>query len=207
MLATLALILVAGVPASAPQPGDTGVAHAASYAPRLDQVSPQRFSGDAASVAVPALPAPTAQRARVIQHSDFYYTRLKIHRISAVLMAPLFVAQYFAGKDLYDNGNQAAEWAQDAHRPLAASIAALYGINAVTGVWNAIDDWKSPGRARRTVHGALMLLAGAGFVAAASMAPETEDGFTEGDPTTHRNLAIASMSTVAVSGLMMLIWK
>ena len=52
-----------------------------------------------------------------------------------------------------------------------------------------------------------MLLAGAGFVAAASMAPETEDGFTEGDPTTHRNLAIASMSTVAVSGLMMLIWK
>lgn len=207
MTAILALVLAAGSPAMTSVPADTVAATTGSYAPRLDQLLPQRFSGESAVAAVSAVPAPEPQRARSVQHSDFYYTRLKIHRISAILMAPLFVAQYFAGTELYENGNQAAQWAQDAHRPLAASIGVLYGVNAVTGVWNAVDDWKAPGRARRTVHGALMLLAGAGFVAVASTAPESEEGFTEGDPGTHRTLAIASMSTVMVSGLMMLIWK
>ncbi len=37
---------------------------------------------------------------------------------------------------------------------LAASIAVLFGVNTVTGVWNLRDARKDPaGRTRRTVHG------------------------------------------------------
>jgi succinate dehydrogenase hydrophobic anchor subunit len=177
-----------------------------ALAPRLENLYPERFGPDNEMVVLP-LAAADPQRARAVRHSDFYYTRLTIHRVGAILMVPLAVAQYFVGQELYRKGNGAASWVQDAHRPLAAAIAVDYGVNAITGVWNAIDDWHSPGRARRTVHGALMLLAGAGFVATAATAPEREGGVYEGDPARHRRLAISSMAVMGASGLMMLIWK
>ena len=91
----------------------------------------------------------------------------------------------------------------------ATAIGALFVVNTVTGVWNMVEAWKVPeGRARRTIHGLLMLAADVGMVAVASSAPELEDGESEGgDATRHRNLAIASMSLATASYLMMLIWK
>jgi succinate dehydrogenase hydrophobic anchor subunit len=148
------------------------------------------------------------QRARAVRHSDFYYTRLKVHRVGAIVMIPLALTQYFVGQELFKNGTSAAQWVQDIHRPLAAAIAVDFGVNAVTGIWNGIEDWGSPGSARRNVHSALMLLAGAGFVAVVAIAPDREDnGILEGNPSRHRRLAISSMAVMAASGLLMKIWK
>jgi hypothetical protein len=123
-------------------------------------------------------------------------------------MVPLAVAQYFVGQNLYKNGTSAEQWVQDLHRPLAAAIAVDFGVNAVTGIWNGIEDWGSPGSARRNIHSALMLLAGAGFVAVGATAPEREDnGVLEGNPSRHRRLAISSMAVMAAAGLLMKIWK
>ncbi|MDH5316278.1 MAG: hypothetical protein OEW44_07340 [Gemmatimonadota bacterium] len=177
-----------------------------TLAPTLHNLYPQRF--DASYAPFPSAGDDQAQRAKAVQHSDFYYTRLKIHQWGAIVMIPLAIAQYFIGQDLYKNGNNAAQWEHDIHGPLAATIAVDYGVQLVTGVWNGVEDWGNPGQARRTVHSALMLLAGAGFVAVGATAPEREDGgYLEGNPSQHRTLAISSMAVMAASGIMMLIWK
>jgi hypothetical protein len=179
---------------------------APTLAPTLHNLYPQRF--DASYAPFPAAGDDQAQRAKAVQHSDFYYTRLKIHQWGAIVMIPLAVAQYFIGQDIYKNGSNAAQWEHDIHGPLAATIAVDYGVQLVTGVWNGVEDWGNPGQARRTVHSALMLLAGAGFVAVGATAPEREDGgYLEGNASQHRTLAISSMAVMAASGIMMLIWK
>lgn len=201
-------------------PADTVVATApasvapSSLSPALANIYPERFGPDGGKVLLVTAPAAAAddpQRAKAVSHSDGYYTRVKIHRIGAITLVPLFVAQFLAGMELYNNPADPAQWAKDAHAPLATSIAVVYGVNSVLGIWNAIEDWESPGRARRTVHGALMLLAGAGFVAVGATAPENEygegGGENEGNRDLHRGLAIGSMTTALASGLMMLIWK
>ena len=206
---TLALALVGGstVNRAVPDTVDSGALPASSLAPTLQNVYPQRF--DASGMPSPlAAASDLPQRAKAVQHSDFYYTRLKIHRWGAILMIPLAVTQYFVGQDIYKKGNDAAQWEHDIHGPLAATIAVDYGIQAVTGIWNGVEDWGNPGQARRTVHSALMLLAGAGFVAVGATAPERENGgYLEGNASQHRTLAISSMAVMAASGIMMLIWK
>ncbi|MBS1241775.1 MAG: hypothetical protein H6R40_1202 [Gemmatimonadetes bacterium] len=207
---TLALTVLGGVPAT-PVVTDTlssEILPAPTLAPTLQNIYPQRFAAWAGPNLVPAAGDVQPQRARAVQHSDAYYTRLKIHRIGAILMVPLAVAQYFVGQEIYNNGPDAAQWVHDIHGPLAAAIAVDFGVNTVTGAWNAIEDWGNPGQARRTVHSALMLLAGAGFVATGATAPEREEGgYLEGDASQHRTLAISSMAIMAASGIMMLIWK
>ena len=212
MLSTLAFIVtILGGPPATPAIPDTVASDlppAPPLAPTLQNIYPRRFDGSAGLKTVPAAGDASAQRARAVQHSDFYYTRLKIHQWGAILMIPLAVTQYFVGQDIYKKGNDAAQWEHDIHGPLAATIAVDYGIQAVTGIWNGIEDWGNPGQARRTVHSALMLLAGAGFVAVGATAPEREDGgYLEGNASQHRTLAISSMAVMAASGIMMLIWK
>lgn len=209
MLSTLAFaVTILGGPPAAPDTVVSEVVPSPTFAPTLQNIYPRRFDGSADLLAVPAAGDATAQRARAVQHSDFYYTRLKIHQWGAILMIPLAVTQYFVGQDIYRKGNDAAQWEHDIHGPLAATIAVDYGIQAVTGIWNGVEDWGNPGQARRTVHSALMLLAGAGFVAVGATAPEREDGgYLEGNASRHRTLAISSMAVMAASGIMMLIWK
>lgn len=207
MLGTL-LFLLTGLPA-----GVDTLEAPLDYAPRLESVSPRRFSEAALHGGL--LPPDTTKREHAVVLSDGYYTRLKIHKIASYLTIPLFVAQYAAGQELYQNGNNAASWAKDLHAPLAAAIGGLFVVNTVTGVWNMVEAWKVPeGRARRTIHSLLMLVADAGMVAVASSAPESEygesgggEGGEGGNATTHRNLAIGSMSIALGSYLMMLIWK
>jgi hypothetical protein len=152
-------------------------------------------------------------RPKAIEYSSGYYTRLKIHQIASWTMLPLFVTQYLVGQDLIENGNQASSFSKDAHAPLAAAIAGVFAVQAVTGVWNLVDSWKDPaGGTRRKVHSIAMLVASAGFVATAATAPELEDDGnyafeSEGDANTHKALAIGSMALATASWLMMLIWK
>ena len=156
----------------------------------------------------PFLEDAAAQRPRAIEHSDFYYARLTVHRIASLATAPLFVAEYIIGQKLISNppGSQST---LQAHRLVALGVAGLFGVNTVTGLWNLWDSRSDPtGRARRYIHAALMIAADAGFVATASAAPSPRR-VTLNDPRAnrHRTLAIASASTALASYIMMLVWK
>jgi hypothetical protein len=152
------------------------------------------------------------RRPKAVEYSDLYYTRLKIHQIASYLTVPLFVAQYLAGRELWNHPDSDG-LARQVHGPLAAGIAGLFAVNTVTGVWNLWDSRKDPsGRTRRWVHGLTMLAADAGFVVVGATAPD--DDFRENGGTgrgsgasTHRNVAIGSMGLALGSYLMMLIWK
>ncbi len=141
-----------------------------------------------------------APRAAGVEYSEWYYRRLDIHRWGSYAMLPLFLAQYYAGTQLEQNGEE--NWAADLHPALAGGVAALFASNTVTGVWNLYEGRKDPtDRKRRFLHASLMLLADAGFVATGILADETEDG---GDASAHKTMAIASMSVATLGWVIML---
>ena len=143
------------------------------------------------------------------EYSDGYRTRLKIHKYASYATLPLFVAQFAVGQKLYD-GN-ASDSTRSVHGALAAGTAVLFGVNTVTGVWNLSEGRKDPNhRTKRMVHGILMAVADAGFVATGLMTPESEHGESgsEGGGTsrsTHRAVALTSMGIATVAYVMMLI--
>jgi len=154
----------------------------------------------------------TQQRPKAVELSEGYYTRLKIHRYTSYAMVPLFVGQYIVGKKLYNQPGD--DQLQSLHGALATGMYAGFAVNTVTGAWNLWETRAQPeGRTRRYVHSALMFLAGAGFVATGMLAPDDEGEGSGGgtspssQATKHRNMAIASMSTALVGGLMMVFWK
>ena len=131
----------------------------------------------ASATARPALDpqAPTAPRAMAFEYSDGYRTRLKIHKYASFATLPLFVAQFAVGQKLY-NGNY-SDSTRSVHGALAATTAALFAVNTVTGIWNLSEGRKDPNRrTKRMVHGILMAVASAGFVATGVMTPESEGG-------------------------------
>jgi hypothetical protein len=151
----------------------------------------------------PAAQAPPSPRPMAFEYSDGYRTRLKIHKYASFAMLPLFVAQYAVGQKLYD-GN-ASDSTRSAHSALAAGTAVLFGVNTVTGVWNLSEGRKDPNhRTKRMVHGILMAVADAGFVATGALAPENEEGHSSGNRSTHRTVALTSMGVATVAYLMML---
>lgn len=152
----------------------------------------------------------TAQRRRAVEHSDWYYRRLTIHKVASYATLPLFVTEYVLGDKLY-NGTGSSN-TKSTHQAVATGIGVLFGVNTVTGVWNLWDSrHDTQGRARRTTHALLMLASDAGFVATAALAPEGEGEFGEGgsenNRSTHRNVAIGSMGVSLASYLMMYLWK
>ncbi len=165
----------------------------------------------------PPLPADTpVQRPRAIEHSDAYYTRLSIHRIGSYVILPLFAAEYFVGQRLL-NEEPTPGGLKGLHAGLAAGVVGVFGLNTVTGVWNLTEDWHdSEGRTRRILHVVSMLAADGGFAATALIRPHRERVFTPGGgiirtfnssrATTHKDLAIASISLATASTLMMWLW-
>ena len=153
-----------------------------------------------------------SQRRRAIEHSDWYYKRLAIHKTASFATVPLFVAEYVVGDKLF-NGDDPSSNLKSTHQALATGIGVLFGVNTVTGGWNLWDSRRdTQGRARRMTHAALMLVSDAGFVATASLAPEGEDdgGQSEDDSNgrnRHRTVAISSMGISLASYLMMYLWK
>lgn len=177
-----------------------------------------------ASLPDPSLVAPvpllsdtvSQQRPVLIDYSDAYYTRLKIHKWASWAMLPLFGLEYYTGQDLYNKGLAAPDWERNLHGPVAATLAGLFVVNTVTGGLNLWEGRKDPdGRAWRTTHGLLMLLADAGFAAVGMTAPENETdsgvftpgsslGESGGNQRLHRQIAIGSMAVAMVSWVMML---
>lgn len=145
-------------------------------------------------------------RPRAIEYSNAYGVRLTIHRYASYTMLPLFVAEYFAGRDLFNNNTQASSFARNWHRPLATAISGLFVVNTVTGVWNLWDSRHDPaGRTRRVLHSLLMLTADAGFTATGIVASGAHDSASRRN--LHRTLAISSMSVAVAGDLLMLVWK
>ena len=144
-----------------------------------------------------------------ITYSDGYLLRAKIHKYASFATLPLFATEVALGQSIYnDPGN--ADSRKGAHIAVGTGIIGLFGVNAVTGVWNMVEDRHNPqGRKLRLVHGILMLTANAGFFATAATGPHgREHGFaappSESDKALHRNLAIGSIAVGTVGYTIML---
>lgn len=147
--------------------------------------------------------APVRQRPRAIEVSEWYGRRLTLHRRLAYATIPLFAFQWTAGQQIWDKGNEAPAWALTGHRVGAASIATVFTINTVTGVWNLWETRATAeGRGRRYFHAASMLVADAGFTwAGAVLSEQAENDF--GKRRLHRKVALTSMGITLTSGLLM----
>lgn len=186
----------------------------------VDSASPAGDSdarGALGPVAAPAFPSYTAElfpaessttRPRAIEHSDFYYVRLGIHRYASYAIVPTFIAEYALGQSLF-NHPPGSSGTRTAHSVVAVGLVGLFGINTVTGVWNLWDSrHDGPGRARRWIHAALMITSDAGFVATEAVAPGRRQAVL--DPSRrrlHRTLALSSMGLALGGYGMMLVWK
>lgn len=153
----------------------------------------------------------TAQRRRAVEHSDWYYRRLTIHKLASYATLPLFVGEYVVGDKLYKG--EGTSTTRSLHGALAGGIGVLFGVNTLTGVWNLWDSRdESQGRTRRVTHAVLMMVSDAGFLATAAMAPEGVEGggFENEDSSNrsrHRAVAVGSMGVSLASYLMMYLWK
>jgi hypothetical protein len=141
-------------------------------------------------------------RPKAVEYSDAYYTRRKIHFIASFATLPLFVTQVVLGQKLYEGSTSGV---RTAHGAVATSIAALFGVNSVTGVWNLWEARKDPThRAKRLTHGLMMLGADAGFVATGMLAPDEGEVGNRG---AHRAVALTSMGVATASYLLMLLTR
>jgi hypothetical protein len=190
LLATLAFLVLPAYRASAQENGAIHAAIAAAFTP--DAV---------VSFDDPQSPAP---RHVAFEYSEAYKTRAKIHKYAAFATLPLFATEYWLGQSTYNNPS---EGKKGAHIAIGSSIIGLYGVQAVTGVWNLVEANKDPiGHKRRTIHGILMLASGAGFAITPMVAPGHEDTleFGTSSATTHRAVALTSIAVGTAGYLIML---
>jgi hypothetical protein len=149
-----------------------------------------------------------SQRPRVVEYTHAYDVRLKIHKYASYATLPLFVAEAVLGQQLYNNPPGSSSTLQ-AHQMVALGVAGLFAVNTVTGVWNLWDSRKTPeGRLKRWIHGSLMIVSDAGFVATGATAPSRRSVLS--DPARaqlHRTIAITSIGTALAGYGMMLLWK
>jgi len=163
----------------------------------------------AAAQLTPAQEQGSAPPAAVIEYSDAYRMRAKVHKIASFATLPLFAAEGVVGQKLYNAriNFEDTSTLKNTHLALAAGIGALFGVNSVTGLWNLIESRHDPNhRTIKWVHGLLMLGADGGFLATAASGPGRERFFsTDSDgPSTHRAIAFTSISAATAGYLIML---
>jgi hypothetical protein len=151
------------------------------------------------------------RRRRAVELSDAYATRLTIHRIASYTMPPLFVSEYVLGQKMLNAREDLARGINNpvnantrtAHQIVAGGVAALFGINTVTGVWNLVETrHQEDGRTLRWVHSILMLASDAGFAATGLVASNAHSGDVDAAKL-HRNVALASMAPATVGAVLM----
>ena len=170
--------------------------------------APQALAG--AHVSTPAVSTDSAQprpRPRVVEVSEWYSRRLTVHRYIAYSTVPVFAALYAAGRQLWSKGSDAPTWAKTTHRVGATTLAGMFTVNTVTGLWNLWDSRSAPqGRTLRYVHAITMLAADAGFTyAGAKLSEEAENNLQKRRE--HRAVALSSIGVALASGIMMKIWN
>ena len=147
--------------------------------------------------------------AGAVTYSDGYLLRAKIHKYSSFATLPLFATEYALGQSIY-NDPSGTETKKGLHVAVGTGIISLFGVNAVTGVWNMLEDRHNPqGHKLRLVHGILMLTANAGFLATAATGPHGEGrrfsaSTSSSSRSLHRNLALGSMGVGTIGYSLML---
>jgi hypothetical protein len=144
------------------------------------------------------------KRTRAIEHSDAYYTRLRIHQIASYTELPLFATEYVLGERLLreERTGFPSGGLKGAHQAVALGLGALFTINTVTGGWNLWESRHDPsGRPLRFIHSALMLASDAGFAWAG--ATGGGDEATLADIRHHRAIAVSSIGVATVGTVMM----
>ena len=155
--------------------------------------------------AVPSDTPPPVVRPRVkaIEVSDWYNRRLTLHRRLSYATLPVFAFQVAAGSEIWDKGAGAPAWARTGHRVGAGTLAGIFTVNTVTGVWNLWDSRAAQeGRARRYFHGVSRLVADAGFTWAGARLSEQAETSVE-KRKLHRAVALSSIGITLASGLIM----
>jgi hypothetical protein len=148
-------------------------------------------------------PAPTQQRVKAVEVSEWYGRRLTLHRRLSYSIIPLFGFQYAAGSQIWDKGAAAPQWARRGHRIGAATLAGVFTVNTVTGVWNMWESRGVPqGRTRRWIHATSMLAADVGFTWAGARLSEQAETSLE-KRRLHRTVALSSIALSLTSGLIM----
>jgi len=162
--------------------------------------------GTAAAMPITAAddPQSPAPRAVAFEYSDAYKTRAKIHKYAAFATLPLFATEFALGQSLY---NDPSDGKKGAHIAVGTGIIGLYGVQAVTGVWNLVEAKKDPnGKKKRLTHAVLMLASGAGFAITPMLAPGHRDEIELGSSSasTHRAVAFTSIGIGTAGYLLML---
>lgn len=151
-------------------------------------------------------PAPVA-----FEYSDGYRARDRIHHLASYATLPLFAAQVYVGQKLFNDPANATPGLRHLHGTLAIAITGLFAVNSLTGVWNLVEARHDPhGSFRRTMHGVLMLVADAGFVATAIDRPNgrSERGAAIFTPKANQHLALAYASlSVATAGYLLMLFR
>jgi len=158
------------------------------------------------SLSIVGKPAPqdtVRRRPRAIQVSEWYGRRLTIHRTLSYATIPVFTAQYVAGARLFRDGSAAPTWAKTTHRVGATTLAGIFTVNTVTGIWNLWDSrMVSNHKALRTTHALMMLTADAAFTyAGATLSNQAENSLSKRK--LHRTIALSATGLTLANGVMM----
>lgn len=161
-------------------------------------------------------PAATAAQTPVgpppFEYSDGYRTRAKIHKLSSWVMLPLFGLEAYLGQKMFNDVAFATDGHRNLHRSVAWGIGGLFAVNTFTGVPNLIESRRDPNKSDLSlIHGVLMLVADAGFLATALTRPNsrTAAGLEIYTPkkNQHLTIAYASVSVASIGYLLMLLGK
>jgi len=203
----LTIVFVSAL-AAAPQDTVPAPAIAPVVSPAVGPVAAEPVGIGAPAVVGDTTPP---RRRKAVEVSDMYAFRLKIHYIASYATIPIFAAQAIVGEQLFNteqNGYAPSHALKDTHDAIAVALFGLFGVNTVTGAWNWWETrHQEKGRTWRTIHGALMLLADAGFATTAALGSNAKFEARGGNPARdlHRNWAEASAGVALVSYIMM--WK
>lgn len=183
-------------------PGGAGVWRLDFTAPAVEAAeAPAATPLDLSRAVAPANAADQApvRRPVAFTYSDGYELRAKIHKYASFLTLPLFGAQAWLGFKLDDGST--SEGVRATHAAIATTMVGLFGVNTVTGVWNAWEGRANPaGRTRRLLHSVLMLASDAGFAATGLLAPTNDGG---GNRSLHQSVAITSIAAATTGYLIM----
>lgn len=187
--------------------GDVGATVAKPSTLRVSFLPPKPLTLDltmatsnATLVQSPAPPPP-------FEYSDGYRTRATIHKWSSWAMLPLFGIEAYLGQKMFNDVGEATDSNRRLHKSIAWGIGGLFAVNTATGLPNLIESRRDPAKRDLTlIHGILMLVADAGFLATALTQPDSQTaaGLEIYTPKKNQHLTIAYASiSVATIGYLL----
>jgi len=165
-----------------------------------------------AATADTAIPEQTPAPPPAFEYSDGYRLRAKIHKLASWAILPLFGIEAYVGQKMFNDSGSITDGTRTLHKSIAWGVGGLFALNTVTGLPNLIQSRRDPAKSDLTlIHGILMLVADAGFLATALTQPssQTPSGLEIYTPkkNQHLTIAYASISVATVSYLLMLFGK